>query len=691
MGAGAPGLSALPALDTTFGKLSTFWRVARDGARDGIEPAMPVLSVSNLTKAFGDTTVLAGVSFAIEPGEKIGLVGRNGVGKTTVLRLLAGLDHADGGAVSLRPGARAGYLAQIPDVSDGHTLWEEAAAAFAGLRQVERRLADAEARLASPEVHGDDARLASALDEYGRLRDRFETTGGFTYEAEIRRTLAGLGFEEEQFRQPLASMSGGQRSRAALARLLLSGPDMLLLDEPTNHLDLDALEWLQGFLVQSRGALLLVSHDRYLLDAVTSRTLELDDGRIEDYPGNYSYYATERVARRARQQELFERQQEEVEGLKDYIRRNHASGGQNARQAKSREKRLAKIQPIAAPKHARTLSFRLDAPRRGPQLVLRARNVTKRFDDARGAAPRLVRDPSGRESRDDRPERHGQDDDPADRGRARARRRRGPWSSVRACGSGYFAQHAEEALDLDRTVLDEVLGSRPLSPEQVRTLLGRFLFSGETAYKRIGQLSGGERRRVALAKLVLDRPDVLLLDEPTTHLDLPSLEALEGALRAFPGAIAARLPRPLPARPRRLASAGARRRDGRGGRRAVPCLPRGARGARRRTQPDVRERRPAPRPAAPPAAARPTPPSDRERAETRSAGSRGAAPNASELVARIAALETEQTDLSRLMGDPELYRDADRARRTVERYEEVCAALEALYGELEGVEEQAGA
>ncbi|HLN14031.1 MAG TPA: ABC-F family ATP-binding cassette domain-containing protein, partial [bacterium] len=342
---------------------------------------MPVLSVSNLTRAYGDTTVLAGVSFGIEPGEKIGLVGRNGVGKTTVLRLLAGLDHADGGAVSLRPGARAGYLAQIPDVSDGHTLWEEGAAAFAGLRQVEQRLADAEALLASPEVHGDDAKLASALEEYGRLRDRFETTGGFTYEAEIRRTLAGLGFEEEQFEQPLASMSGGQRSRAALARLLLSGPDMLLLDEPTNHLDLDALEWLQGFLVQSRGALLLVSHDRYLLDAVTTRTIELDDGRIEDYPGNYTYYAGERVARRARQQELFERQQEEVEGLKDYIRRNHASGGQNARQAKSREKRLAKIQPIAAPKHARTLSFRLDAPRRGPQLVLRARHLTKRFDE----------------------------------------------------------------------------------------------------------------------------------------------------------------------------------------------------------------------------------------------------------------------------------------------------------------------
>ncbi len=651
---------------------------------------MPVLSVSNLTRAYGDTTVLAGVSFGVEPGEKLGLVGRNGVGKTTVLRLLAGLDHADGGAVSLRPGARAGYLAQIPDVSDGHTLWEEAAAAFAGLRQVEQRLADAEALMASPEVHGDDAKLASALEEYGRLRDRFETTGGFTYEAEIRRTLAGLGFEEEQFEQPLASMSGGQRSRAALARLLLSGPDMLLLDEPTNHLDLDALEWLQGFLAQSRGALLLVSHDRYLLDAVTTRTLELEDGRIEDYPGNYSYYAAERVARRARQQELFERQQEEVEGLKDYIRRNHASGGQNARQAKSREKRLAKIQPIAAPKHARTLSFRLDAPRRGPQLVLRARNLTKRFDERE-----VLRQVSFEIRRGEKvgmigPNGTGKTTilriaaglEPATSGTVEL----GP--GVRL---GYFAQHAEEALDLDRTVLDEVLGSRPLSPEQVRTLLGRFLFSGETAYKRIGQLSGGERRRVALAKLVLDRPDVLLLDEPTTHLDLPSLEALEGALRAFPGAML------LVSHDRYLLDHVASRLLVLGGGTVVEAAGpyhayRAALAAREAaSQPDVRERRPVPRPAAPPAAVRPTPPSDRARGETRAAGSRGAAPNASELVARIAALETEQTDLSRLMGDPELYRDADRARRTVERYEEVCAALEALYGELEGVEEQAGA
>ena len=645
---------------------------------------MPVLSASNLTKSFGGTPVLAGVSFAIERGEKIGLVGRNGAGKTTVLRLLAGLEQPDGGAVTLRPGARAGYLAQLPDIVEGHTLWEEGAAAFAGLRHVERRLADAEARLASPEVHGDDAKLEAALDEYGRLRDRFETTGGFTYEAEIRRTLVGLGFDEAQFRQPLASMSGGQRSRAALARLLLSGPDVLLLDEPTNHLDLEALEWLQGFLAQARGALVLVSHDRYLLDAVTSRTLELDEGRIDEYPGNYSYYATERVGRRAQQQEAFDRQQEEIESLKEYIRRNHA--GQNARQAKSREKRLAKIQPIAAPRNARTLSLRLDTPRRGPQLVLRLRNVTKRFGERE-----VLRHVSFEIRRGEKVGIIG----PNGTGKTTLLRIAAglepPSSGTVDLGPGvrlgYFAQHAEESLDRDRTVLDEVLGSRPLSPEQVRTLLGRFLFSGETAYKRIGQLSGGERRRVAMAKLVLDRPDVLLLDEPTTHLDLPSLEALEGALHAFSGAVA------LASHDRYLLDRVATRllvvgngaleeaagpyhayREALAARAAAP----------RATAP---EHRPPERPATP----EPTAPAARVPAPTRPAASRRVGSDAADLVAKIAALEGEQADLSRLMGDPELYRDAERARRTVQRYEEVSAELESLYADLERVEEQPGA
>jgi len=651
---------------------------------------MPLVTVSNLTKAYGDSAVLAGVSFAMEPGHKVGLVGRNGAGKTTLLRLLAGLDTPDAGTVAVRSGAGVGYLAQLSNQGDGQTLWDEAASAFAGLRNIERRLSEAEARLAVPEVHGNEVLLAEALEEYGRLRDRFEATGGFTYEAEIRRTLAGLGFREAQHRQSLASMSGGERSRAALARLLLAAPDLLLLDEPTNHLDLEALEWLQGFLQQYRGAVLLVSHDRYLLDAVTTRTLELDGGRIDEYQGNYSYYATERVARQARQQEAFERQREEIEALKEYIRRNHA--GQNARQAKSREKRLARLQPIEAPRTARTLSFRLDAPRRGPQIVVRVRNLTKRFGSIE-----VLRHVSFEIRRGEKVGLIG----PNGTGKTTLLRiitgAESPTSGIVEAGPGvrlgYFAQHAEETLDLDRSVLDEVLGDRRLSPEQVRTVLGRFLFSGEAAYRRIGQLSGGERRRVALAKLVLDRPDLLLLDEPTTHLDLPSIEALEGALRTFAGATL------IVSHDRYLLDHLAERLLVLGNGELIAAA--GPYHAYRENLAARADLPAPPPPVAPPnAGGISTPRPDPRRGAEGSRQSRpgpGASPrrptgpSAEELMVRIGTLEREQADLSRLMGDPELYRDADRARLTVQRYEEVTATLETLYADLERAEEHAGA
>lgn len=644
---------------------------------------MPLLLATDLAKSFAGVPVLDGVSVALEPGEKIGLVGRNGAGKTTVLRILAGLEPPDRGAVSVRPGAVLGYLPQSPQVDESHTLWDEAASAFTGLQELQQRLVEAEARLASPEVHADDTRLTETLEEYGRLRERFERTGGFTYEAEIRRTLGGLGLREEQFRQPLASLSGGERSRGALARLLLLAPDLLLLDEPTNHLDLEALEWLQEFLQQYRGAVLLVSHDRSLLDGVTARTLELEEGKLEEYAGNYSFYATERLLRRERRQEAFERQQAEIASLKDYIRRYHA--GQKSRQAKSREKRLARITPLAAPRTGRTLSFRLEAPRRAPQTLLRVRNVMKRFGavdalrrvtfevrrgekvgliGANGSGKTtLLRTIAGLES---------------------------PTSGAIEVGPGvrlgYFAQHAEETLDLTHSVLDEVLGDRRVTPEQVRTLLGRFLFSGDAVHVAVGRLSGGERRRVALAKMVLDRPDLLLLDEPTTHLDLPSLEALEAALREFPGAMI------LITHDRYLLDHVATRllvlKDGavtdvqgpyQSYRRAA--IPAGTSLNRGEASPgDAAPRRPAAR-----AGTRP------HQAPGRTSAQRTAGQAPEEIISQIAALEREQGDLSRLMGDPELYRDADRARRTVRRYEEVSAALESLYAALAAADGEAHA
>jgi ATP-binding cassette subfamily F protein 3 len=630
---------------------------------------MPLISATDLAKSFAGVPVLAGASFALEPGEKAGLVGRNGAGKTTLLRLLAGLDAPDGGGVALRPGTTAGYLPQLPAVDETRTLWDEAASAFAAAREAEQRMRYAEAQLALPEVHGDEARLSEALDAYGRLRDLFERTGGFTYEADVKRTLAGLGFQEDQWTRSLASMSGGQRSRAALARLLLASPDLLLLDEPTNHLDLDALEWLQAFLQSFRGAVLVVSHDRYLLDAVTARTLELDAGRIEDYPGGYTAYVAEREARRARRQELFERQREEIAALEEYVRRNRA--GQKSRQAKSREKRLEKIVRLEAPRTVRGPAFRLDAPRRGPQLVVRLRRLGKRYGDTPVLSDVSLEIRRGEKVGVIGPNGAGKSTlmriiaglEPPSAGLAET----GPGVRV-----GYFAQHAEETLDLDLTVLDAVLGDRAMSPEQVRRILGRFLFSGETVYKRLGDLSGGERRRVALARLVLDRPDLLLLDEPTTHFDLPSLESLEQALTAFEGAtvIASHDRYLLDHVAHRLLIVDA------GSVRDVP----GPYHAYR----EALSAAAGPAPAAParapsvPAAAKPEPAPPAPAAPRRADVAAGKV-DVEAMLERIGSLEQEQSDLSRRMGDPELYRDAGRARETVRRYEEVNAELESLY------------
>jgi ATP-binding cassette, subfamily F, member 3 len=658
---------------------------------------MPLLSATDLTKSYAGTPVLRGVSLTLEPEEKVALTGRNGVGKTTLLRVLAGLEAPDSGGRTVSSGAVVGYLPQDPTVDGQRTLWEEAAGPFAGLAATEHRLAELESLLAAPEIHGNEARLSEALEEYGRLRERFETQGGFRYESQVRQTLLGLEFQPDQFQQRLASMSGGQRSRAALARLLLSAPDLLLLDEPTNHLDLAGQEWLEGFLQQYAGAILIVSHDRFLLDAVTTRTLDLDDGRVDEYRGNYSYYVVERAARRARQQEAFERQQEEIENLKAYIRRYHA--GQKSRQAKSREKRLARIQPIAAPRTHRSAAFHLETPRRNPRVVLRLENISKQFGPLKVLHGVTLEVHRGEKIGLIGPNGAGKTTllriiaglEPATSGHV------APAPGMRV---GYFAQHSEDTLDLEQTVLDEVLGARSVTPAQVRSLLGRFLFSGDDVYKKIKQISGGERRRIALAKLVLDRPDVLLLDEPTTHLDLTTLEALEEALRAFPGTmlfvshdryfldrLADRLlllgdgtvqsvPGPYH-RYRDALAAGTTSSPGdtSGSRVAqTPGAPKGA-----SAEISASAETPAGAAALPKSAPEPRKPARPSRSAT--SDDQVAA---DELIGRIANLEREMGDLSRLMGDPELYRDAARARETVGRYEALTAALDSLYAALEG-------
>src|SRR3989441_462409 len=343
---------------------------------------MAILTASNLSKRYGVEPVLRGVTFSVEPEEKVALIGRNGSGKTTLLRLLAGLDEPDGGDVARVRWARVGYLEQIPAGPADVDVFSHALSGAADVQALETRLRELEARMASPAVHDDPDRLADVMAEYAQVRHHFEHAGGFTLEARARSVLSGLGFLESGMKKPLAALSGGWRVRTELARVLLAEPDLLLLDEPTNHLDLAATEWLEEYLQSFPGAAVIVSHDRRLLDAVTSRTLELEGGLVTAFPGPYSIYAALKAQQIEQQAEAYYRRQEEVEKLQAYIRRYRA--GNRATQAKSREKRLARLTstPIEPPKGQPVMRVVARAVTPSGRTVVRLQAVMKRYGEA---------------------------------------------------------------------------------------------------------------------------------------------------------------------------------------------------------------------------------------------------------------------------------------------------------------------
>ncbi len=641
---------------------------------------MPLLGVTGLSKSYADLGVLQGVAFSLEARERAALIGRNGTGKTTLLRLLAGLDEPDAGRVSLAGWARLAYLPQTPGGPQESTVLAHVLEGSADVRALEARARDLERLMASPEVHGDTDRLNAVMEEYARVREHFEHAGGFTLETRAWMVLSGLGFREPDLARPLGVLSGGWRVRAELARALLGEPDLLLLDEPTNHLDLAATEWLEGYLKSFPGACIVVSHDRALLDAVTSRTLELEDGRVTSYPGTYSAYARMKAERIRLQQEAWARQQEEIAKLEDYIRRYKA--GQRAAQAKSREKMLARVEAelIEAPREQRGLRVRATSAPSSGKMVVRLKKVTKRFEDPTASAAGGP-DAGGIEVLSDvsleiyRGERIGMLG-PNGAGKSTLLRLiaglEAPTSGIVTLGAGvrprYFAQESTETLSPTNTVLDEILSDRPLSPEQVRTYLGRFLFSGEEVWKRVGALSGGERQRLSLAKMLLDEPNLLLLDEPTNHLDIPAREALESALRDFPGTmVVATHDRYLL---ERLAT------------RILTVSDRGIADFAG-TYHEMRERR------AREAAAGARQPASRtgKGARRGAVRARQAAPTFDEVAAQIAAAERDRDEAARWLGDPDLYRDPDRARAMRLRYQEAERRLEELYEMLERSEE----
>ncbi len=495
---------------------------------------MPVLTATRVAKSFGADDIFDDISVEIPHGAKIALVGPNGAGKTTLLRILIRADEPTKGSIQHARGLTIGYLPQRPELVGERTLWEEMLSAFEDLRRREADLA------ALAHQMGDTSRADAdeIIERYGRLQEAFEQAGGYEYETRIRQVLQGLGFDSGDYGTPLEILSGGQKTRALLARLLLQSPDLLVLDEPTNHLDIAAVEWLESFLNNWKGALLCVSHDRYFMDHVVSTIWELDWGRLETYRGNYSHYVRQREERWASQWAEYEAQQEMIAKEEDYIRRNMA--GQNTRQAKGRLRRLERLKRdelITRPRDSRTLHLKLQTNIRSGDKVLMTKDLKIGYQDGEGAlfaVPNLtlyrgevaaVIGPNGvgkttflKTILDQLP----------------------PLSGYTKLGAsvkvGYFAQ-AHELLNPDNSILDELLIVKNLPISQARSYLGMFLFSGDDVFRPIRTLSGGERGRVALAKLALDGANFLLLDEPTNHLDIPAQEVLQAVLAEFTGTI----------------------------------------------------------------------------------------------------------------------------------------------------------
>ncbi len=490
---------------------------------------MSMLTASKLAMSYGIQDVFSDVSLDVPQGAKIALVGPNGSGKTTLLHLIAGLEHPTAGVVHCAKGLQMGYLPQQADFSAAGTLWEAMLDVFAPLLKQAAELRRLEEAMADPTTR------PVALERYGPMLDTFERAGGYTYEARIRQVLAGLGFDEQDVNSPVAQLSGGQKTRALLARLLLEEPDLLLLDEPTNHLDLPGIEWLEDYLATWPGAVIVVAHDRAFLDAIVEQVWEMAWGQLERYRGNYSAYVTQKAERVALQQAEYERQQQFIERTEDFIRRNLA--GQRTREAQGRRKRLERMERLERPREYRTMSFSLgeDVIRSG-DLVLglydlavgyRADNPLFEIQDIelrRGQRVALL-GPNGS-------------------GKTTLVRTilgRIPTLSghVRVGASvslGYFAQgHAD--LDVDKTVLETIIDAGEPRMSAARDWLGRYRFSGDDVFKRVGDLSGGEQARVALAVLAFQGANVLILDEPTNHLDIPSQEMLQEVLDNFGGTL----------------------------------------------------------------------------------------------------------------------------------------------------------
>jgi len=498
---------------------------------------MILISVQDLEKGFGVHEVLRGVTFSLQKGEKMGLVGVNGCGKTTLMRLIAGEMQPDNGSIHMSKDLRIGYLAQLDDIPLTDTVWGALLKVFEPVRIMERRMQDLEEQL---QHLADDPETAMRLTaEYQRISEEYNEKQGYAYEGEMLRVLGGLGLRPEMHQRQVATLSGGERTRLSLAKLLLQKPDIILMDEPTNHLDLEAIEWLQDYLTEYKGSLLLISHDRYFLDRVCTTMGELLGGKMIKFTGNYTEYMRKRTADFETRMKAYQLQQKEIEREKAIIERYRSFNREKSiKAAESRQKRLDRIQLLEKPVEEQHVRFSFQARRRSGEDALEVKELAKSFDDRP-----IFRDVSFKLRTGDRVALIG----PNGVGKStlfhiltgQSTPDNGSVRFGTNIDVGYYDQH-QDSLNPEQSILDEVWNAFPkLEQSRIRGALGLFLFTGDAGFAKISQPSGGERGRVALTKLMLKQDKLLLLDEPTNHLDMDSREVLEDALSDFPGTILA--------------------------------------------------------------------------------------------------------------------------------------------------------
>jgi ATP-binding cassette subfamily F protein 3 len=498
---------------------------------------MIILACNELCLSFGTDVLLNKVNFTIQQGEKVGLVGVNGAGKSTLFKLITGRLSQDSGDVFLSRGLKLGWLDQNSGLESGNTIWAEMLTTYSALIAAEERLKLLEKNISQEK---DESRIHSMVKEYDTLLERFSREGGYEYNSRIRGVLRGLGFEDAQFELPIRALSGGQKTRLALAKLLLEEPDLLLLDEPTNHLDIDAIEWLEDFLKNYKKAVLIISHDRYFLDAVTGKTIELENCECTTYNGSYSAYAQQKAVAREIQRKHYEQQQREIARMEAFIEQQRRwNRERNIIAAESRQKAIDRIERINAPKNLpSSIKIQFSSSMVSGNDVLSVEGLGKNYP-----GKELFQDIHFQVKRNERIFLLG----PNGCGKStllkiiagRLPQSEGFFEYGHKIVLGYYDQELE-GLDDANTVLEEVWNdNEKLTHTQIRNALAQFLFIGEDVFKPVGILSGGEKSRVALTKLMLSGANLLLLDEPTNHLDVNSRESLEEALQAFDGTLIA--------------------------------------------------------------------------------------------------------------------------------------------------------